>query len=1181
MGKFIANIINDFLNRVRGILGTQEPEFCQKLEDEFYQPEADDQKGKKSASAPRSLKSDFTGGLIISGSSSSSVNSEDLYKKLEKALEIFNQVVDGRGEIENFFRQIEKITDAENSQLENIKKEELTNSSISDDIAKFKRLTREIEVLTRQIKVAEENLKRTPEEDRDEKNTRAKDEDNNNSVQLSGNIRRLADKIENIVGSLKGEEGKKQLKEYNENTENQEKFKNELSDKYGLDLPHSLFLEEDGKIKEREAGKVYLRDVYQNNCPFLNKNPTDADHYLTRLTELVNQTQRQLDNTQLTEGTANITAVKFRQATASLIGDKLCSEENLSELDLDNSVQQIKNYFANFGIKPEDYSFFTYFPLLASQIREKDQKKVLTEGKALFWETANIEKSSEKKTEKTGETPIIEIPLDTTNDGIHKKIFVNGNLANPLTVEITGLDKIHKHASKYFATYKIQPVIVSIVEDGNTRNININELNLLYKEINFEPDYNMTEEENKCVVRAEVPGLIEEFVDFNNHSSLKIGENKIIQVGDEIQIKFTASEDNKKTDKEGNIELKFSTQSLSALISQVRALKFRNITDVETLKKIINKIKTHEEFLFLPIAEKGRIITELEAEFSALIAKKHKKDLNKISESKRTEGYLPTDIEKLNLRQELRITAGISDNLKNILNTDSLLDRAELVAGYLTYYNTGNLTSDDLAKAYPIYQKIKGGEVSFADSSTDQEKISKLRAAVGLERSIEELKSLAVKFSSDYQALIPIIRELETYSEYAEEPLMIAKLKDYQKEIDTYKNSFRSVSNLPIFPPYTESEGKLDIEYRMKIEDKIKSLEEKNFPPYVGAGLEPTEYRIFQLDYNKKTAIKNQLTEIESSAKANAAAYQKELDTINEIFRKNITTDYNDSNTPTGLNLNLIEEDIATLQQFTPKAGAITALSHTQQAQGKIYKSQGKRILFWELSLLKLHYKEKNKDLLSDYEKNKLLASNKLKGLAEGFVLPNFLGEKEVKTLDNDFNQLTTKKKLIAEKSEEEARVKITKAIADSQTNLLIEVDLEGKIHNLAVRTTRIKLDTIIAIQQTRTLLIYVRRGESELANGVLDKPALTNLNDFKKSKSTDTKNQAYQAINSQSDNPNRAEKLLNALKDLKAAKESRLFDKSVAGSEADNLETREKVKAAHRLLTTLRTIRGTETLDD
>ncbi|CAJ0849652.1 21882_t:CDS:10 [Entrophospora sp. SA101] len=952
MGKFIANIINDFLNRVRGILGTQEPEFCQKLEDEFYQPEADDQKGKKSASAPRSLKSDFTGGLIISGSSSSSVNSEDLYKKLEKALEIFNQVVDGRGEIENFFRQIEKITDAENSQLENIKKEELTNSSISDDIAKFKRLTREIEVLTRQIKVAEENLKRTPEEDRDEKNTRAKDEDNNNSVQLSGNIRRLADKIENIVGSLKGEEGKKQLKEYNENTENQEKFKNELSDKYGLDLPHSLFLEEDGKIKEREAGKVYLRDVCQHN-------------------------------TQLTEGTANITAVKFRQATASLIGDKLCSEENLSELDLDNSVQQIKNYFANFGIKPEDYSFFTYFPLLASQIREKDQKKVLTEGKALFWETANIEKSSEKKTEKTGETPIIEIPLDTTNDGIHKKIFVNGNLANPLTVEITGLDKIHKHASKYFATYKIQPVIVSIVEDGNTRNININELNLLYKEINFEPDYNMTEEENKCVVRAEVPGLIEEFVDFNNHSSLKIGENKIIQVGDEIQIKFTASEDNKKTDKEGNIEL--------------------------------------------------------------------------------------------------RITAGISDNLKNILNTDSLLDRAELVAGYLTYYNTGNLTSDDLAKAYPIYQKIKGGEVSFADSST-----------VGLERSIEELKSLAVKFSSDYQALIPIIRELETYSEYAEEPLMIAKLKDYQKEIDTYKNSFRSVSNLPIFPPYTGV----------------------NFPPYVGAGLEPTEYRIFQLDYNKKTAIKNQLTEIESSAKANAAAYQKELDTINEIFRKNITTDYNDSNTPTGLNLNLIEEDIATLQQFTPKAGAITALSHTQQAQGKIYKSQGKRILFWELSLLKLHYKEKNKDLLSDYEKNKLLASNKLKGLAEGFVLPNFLGEKEVKTLDNDFNQLTT-------------------------------------------------------------------RGESELANGVLDKPALTNLNDFKKSKSTDTKNQAYQAINSQSDNPNRAEKLLNALKDLKAAKESRLFDKSVAGSEADNLETREKVKAAHRLLTTLRTIRGTETLDD
>ncbi|CAJ0749270.1 10304_t:CDS:10 [Entrophospora sp. SA101] len=1128
MGKFIANIINDFLNRVRGILGTQEPEFCQKLEDEFYQPEADDQKGKKSASAPRSLKSDFTGGLIISGSSSSSVNSEDLYKKLEKALEIFNQVVDGRGEIENFFRQIEKITDAENSQLENIKKEELTNSSISDDIAKFKRLTREIEVLTRQIKVAEENLKRTPEEDRDEKNTRAKDEDNNNSVQLSGNIRRLADKIENIVGSLKGEEGKKQLKEYNENTENQEKFKNELSDKYGLDLPHSLFLEEDGKIKEREAGKVYLRDVCQHN-------------------------------TQLTEGTANITAVKFRQATASLIGDKLCSEENLSELDLDNSVQQIKNYFANFGIK------------------EKDQKKVLTEGKALFWETANIEKSSEKKTEKTGETPIIEIPLDTTNDGIHKKIFVNGNLANPLTVEITGLDKIHKHASKYFATYKIQPVIVSIVEDGNTRNININELNLLYKEINFEPDYNMTEEENKCVVRAEVPGLIEEFVDFNNHSSLKIGENKIIQVGDEIQIKFTASEDNKKTDKEGNIELKFSTQSLSALISQVRALKFRNITDVETLKKIINKIKTHEEFLFLPIAEKGRIITELEAEFSALIAKKHKKDLNKISESKRTEGYLPTDIEKLNLRQELRITAGISDNLKNILNTDSLLDRAELVAGYLTYYNTGNLTSDDLAKAYPIYQKIKGGEVSFADSSTDQEKISKLRAAVGLERSIEELKSLAVKFSSDYQALIPIIRELETYSEYAEEPLMIAKLKDYQKEIDTYKNSFRSVSNLPIFPPYTESEGKLDIEYRMKIEDKIKSLEEKNFPPYVGAGLEPTEYRIFQLDYNKKTAIKNQLTEIESSAKANAAAYQKELDTINEIFRKNITTDYNDSNTPTGLNLNLIEEDIATLQQFTPKAGAITALSHTQQAQGKIYKSQGKRILFWELSLLKLHYKEKNKDLLSDYEKNKLLASNKLKGLAEGFVLPNFLGEKEVKTLDNDFNQLTT--------------------INDSERNVETEITNLDKIEpefqspyrsrfrrknsQFSTIFENPQLDTIIAIQQTRTLLIYVRRGESELANGVLDKPALTNLNDFKKSKSTDTKNQAYQAINSQSDNPNRAEKLLNALKDLKAAKESRLFDKSVAGSEADNLETREKVKAAHRLLTTLRTIRGTETLDD
>ena len=168
-------------------------------------------------------------------------------------------------------------------------------------------------------------------------------------------------------------------------------------------------------------------------------------------------------------------------------------------------------------------------------------------------------------------TETIEIPLDTItgtgvagviiNDGQDESIFVEGNMANPLTVEITGIGGKGNtkwiRSKNHFARYTIQPVEVEISDSmGSTRLIIIDEILLIYRvdNIEFPSITKKNEEAKKRALMVEIPNFITEDESriFGSASvNTNIGKDEVIEVGDEVIIELATN--NKKTseNKEG------------------------------------------------------------------------------------------------------------------------------------------------------------------------------------------------------------------------------------------------------------------------------------------------------------------------------------------------------------------------------------------------------------------------------------------------------------------------------------------------------------------------------------------------------------------------------------------------------------------------------------------------------
>src|SRR6185312_2315440 len=153
-------------------------------------------------------------------------------------------------------------------------------------------------------------------------------------------------------------------------------------------------------------------------------------------------------------------------------------------------------------------------------------------------------------------TETIEIPLNTItgtgtagviiNDGQDESIFVEGNMANPLTVEITGIGGKGNtkwiRSKNHFARYTIKPVEVEISDSmGSTRLIIIDEILLIYRvdNIEFPSITKKNEEAKKRALMVEIPNFIrrrKSNIWGSASVNTNIGKDEVIEVGDEVII---------------------------------------------------------------------------------------------------------------------------------------------------------------------------------------------------------------------------------------------------------------------------------------------------------------------------------------------------------------------------------------------------------------------------------------------------------------------------------------------------------------------------------------------------------------------------------------------------------------------------------------------------------------------
>jgi hypothetical protein len=177
---------------------------------------------------------------------------------------------------------------------------------------------------------------------------------------------------------------------------------------------------------------------------------------------------------------------------------------------------------------------------LNQEVRQTSQQKLLnhlaTRGDELFTLEA---------------VPEIEIPLDTIirrgKNGVeYNHGFVQGEMKNPLKVKIRAIGEKSIRDKKHIAKYKIQPVEIE-TKDG--RLIEINQIELVYKIDNFGIPSKWKDGQKERQIRTELTNFIKESEEKIYADGRNIGDDQVIEIGDEVILTLETGANNKATEK--------------------------------------------------------------------------------------------------------------------------------------------------------------------------------------------------------------------------------------------------------------------------------------------------------------------------------------------------------------------------------------------------------------------------------------------------------------------------------------------------------------------------------------------------------------------------------------------------------------------------------------------------------